>query len=198
MQFVDRAVRPRKAARALHPSPLMMLPLVTIAAAMSGGPTLNRRAMLGAAAAAFVATSPPAAAETPAVDFTTKSAFFGLAAPPVVGMLRYDELVEQARTGQIATLQIAVQHDTVIATDRMGHRFACMMRDEELPHLILDATGKDGSMPFEVLPMDEVRETHLHATSRRRTCTASAVASSRASDRWRFVTLPCAESCKGA
>ena len=176
----------------------MMLPLVTIAAAMSGGPTLNRRAMLGAAAAAFVATSPPAAAETPAVDFTTKSAFFGLAAPPVVGMLRYDELVEQARTGQIATLQIAVQHDTVIATDRMGHRFACMMRDEELPHLILDATGKDGSMPFEVLPMDKVRETHLHATSRRRTCTASAVASSRASDRWRFVTLPCAESCKGA
>jgi hypothetical protein len=114
------------------------------------------------------------------------------------GMLTYDELVEQARTGQIATLQIAVQHDTVIATDRVGHRFACMMRDEELPLLILDATGEDGSMPFEVLPMDEVRETHLHATSRRRTCTASAIASPRASDQRRFVILPCAESCKGA
>ena len=130
-------------------------------------PVLDRRGALTAAAAALVASVPKGAqasssgslsepVATP--DYAAKSSFFGLAAPPVQGMWSYEQLLAEARAGTIASVQIAVQHDCVVATTTQGHRFSCLLPDERFPDLLADAMSADGSMPFEVLPMDEMRE----------------------------------------
>lgn len=74
-------------------------------------------------------------------------------------MWSYDELLSEARAGGVASVQIAVQHDCVVAKDQKGHRYACLMPDEHLPQLILDAMKSDGSVPFDIIPLDQVRAT---------------------------------------
>ena len=54
-------------------------------------------------------------------------------------------------------MQIAVQHDHVIATTIQGHRLVLPLKDSKFPMLLADAMRSDGSMPFEVLPMDPFR-----------------------------------------
>lgn len=90
-------------------------------------------------------------------DPRTTSAFFGLAAPPIQGMWSYAELVEQAKAENLATIQTAVQHDCIVATTHEGMRFASMVADKTVPLLLIDCEKPDGSLPFEVLPIDENR-----------------------------------------
>ena len=93
-----------------------------------------------------------------AVDWAGHSSAFGMAPPPIQGILTYDEMLELAAAGEIATVQIAVQHDTVIATMRNGHRFASPIKDADFPWFVTDATRPDGTVPFEVLPIDPIRQ----------------------------------------
>lgn len=92
------------------------------------------------------------------VDWAGHSSAWGLAPPPIQGYLSYQELLELAADGQIATVQIAVQHDQVVATMRNGHRFASPIKDKDFPWFVADATRADGTVPFEVLPIDPVRQ----------------------------------------
>lgn len=90
-------------------------------------------------------------------DPRTTSSFFGLAAPPIQGIWSYDELVEQAKAENLATIQTAVQHDCIVATTHEGTRFASMVADKTVPLLLIDCEKPDGSLPFEMLPIDENR-----------------------------------------
>ena len=92
------------------------------------------------------------------VDWAGHSSAWGLAPPPIQGYLSYQELLELAADGQIATVQIAVQHDQVVATMRNGHRFASPIKDKDFPWFVADATRADGTVPFEVLPIDPMRQ----------------------------------------
>lgn len=133
------------------------------------GPELSfgRRGVLSAAASTLIPEAKPAkqdpgTPEVPATrpakqDFAAKSSFFGLAAPPIQAAWSYDELLREARSGTVATVQIAVQHDCVIAVTTSGHRYSCLLPDRKFPVLLADAMLPDGSMPFEVLPMDAMR-----------------------------------------
>jgi len=70
-------------------------------------------------------------------DPRTTSSFFGLAAPPIQGIWSYDELVEQAKAENLATIQTAVQHDCIVATTHEGTRFASMVADKTVPLLLI-------------------------------------------------------------
>jgi hypothetical protein len=90
-------------------------------------------------------------------DLTAKSSFFGLAAPPIQAIWSYEQLVQEARAGSIASVQIAVQHDCVIATSTSGQRYSTLLPDKRFPELLADVMLPDGSTPFEVLPLDAAR-----------------------------------------
>ena len=55
------------------------------------------------------------------------SSLFGLVPPPVAGTWSHQELVDAARGGGVASVQIAPQHDVVIAVTTSGRRYATPM-----------------------------------------------------------------------
>ena len=80
-----------------------------------------------------------------------------LAPRRIVSTVGYDDLVQMARRGEIATVQIAPQHDYVFATLRNdSSRVACALPDRLFPHLVADSMDANG-LPYEVLPLDSTR-----------------------------------------
>lgn len=144
--------------------PLCSLLVATVASLKAPAPPpVARRNLLTSVAAAAALTTAPAVTlasgkpEEELIDYAAKSSFFGLAAPPILATWTYDTLVEEARAGNLASVQIAVSHDCVIAITTEGHRYACLMPDAKLPVLVLDAMDAKGNVPFEVLPLDANR-----------------------------------------
>jgi ATP-dependent Zn protease len=82
---------------------------------------------------------------------------YGLVPPPIEKIISYDDLLENIKNKTIFSLQIAVQHDCVIATTKQGHRWACLVKDKNFPQLLLDVMDKNGNMPVYVLPQDPIR-----------------------------------------
>ena len=149
-----------------------LLSTTLLPAGQPKAPEVSRRGLLAAAA---VATANPGGASA--------SSFFGLAPEPITEIWSRETLLDHANQGHIANVQIAVQHDVVVATTKAGcvrsciarahlamqacsvcafftcgrQRFACMIKDDEFDHLLLDAMQSDGSMPFAVLPLDANR-----------------------------------------
>jgi hypothetical protein len=83
--------------------------------------------------------------------------FFGLSPPPIEKSISYDELVDQIKKDKIYTIQIAIQHNCVIATTKKGHRLACLIPDSQFSRLIKDSMTPDGKLPVYVLPIDPIR-----------------------------------------
>ena len=83
--------------------------------------------------------------------------FFGLVPPPIEKVITYEELIENIKNNTIFTIQIAVQHDCIIATTIENHRLACLIPDEKLDTLIIDSMQKNGNLPFYILPIDPIR-----------------------------------------
>jgi len=83
--------------------------------------------------------------------------FFWTSPPPIEAVITYDELLEKIKNNTIFSLQIAVQHDCIIATTIENHRLACLVPDEKMNDLILDTMQKNGNLPFYILPIDPVK-----------------------------------------
>tara|TARA_Y100000022_G_C13186485_1_gene345975 strand:+ start:243 stop:947 length:705 start_codon:yes stop_codon:yes gene_type:complete len=83
--------------------------------------------------------------------------FFGLVPPPIEKVITYDELIENIKNNTIFTIQIALQHDYIIATTIENHRLACLVSDKKINDLILDTMQKNGNLSFYILPMDPIR-----------------------------------------
>ena len=125
------------------------------AMALKPPPKLTRHQLL-LTTTALLAPSPLSADD--ATDPYTHSAFLGLAPPPIKGTWTEAELLGEARAGNVASVQLAVQHDVVVAVDRThGHRYACLIKDADLGRFLLDAVTPQGTLPFEVLPPAEWR-----------------------------------------
>lgn len=156
----------RKMMRAAFVSIVVFLGLLEVNAMKAPSRVQRRRSVVAAAAAALVAPPLPGEGATGAIatqaeeevsqagDWEGRSSAFGMAPPPIQGVLSYEELLDEAAQGRIATVQIAVQHDVVIATTPAGHRFSTYIKDTDFSLLLGDAMRADGSMPFEVLPMN--------------------------------------------
>lgn len=82
---------------------------------------------------------------------------FGLIPPPIETSITYSELVNRIQKKEIYTLQIAVQHNCIIATTKKGHRIACLIPDSLFTTLINDSFDKDGNLLVYILPIDPVR-----------------------------------------
>ena len=91
------------------------------------------------------------------IDYYAKWSFFGYIPPPIEKVLSYEELLEEIRNNNILTIQIAVQHDCVVATTIKGHRLSCLILDKNFPDLIKDSSNENGEVPFKVLPIDPVK-----------------------------------------
>ena len=83
--------------------------------------------------------------------------FFGLAPPPIEKDIKYNELLDLIKNYEIYTIQIAPQHNCVIATTKENHRLACYIKDKDFDKLLYDSLTCDNLLPFYVLPIDPIR-----------------------------------------
>ena len=84
--------------------------------------------------------------------------FFNLAPPPVKQVLNYDELLYKINNDQIVSIQIAVQHDCIIAISNEGYRYTAPIKDNDFNILISDSIRKNGNIPFEIKKIDIMRK----------------------------------------
>jgi len=83
--------------------------------------------------------------------------FFELTPPPIKKTIIKEELIQFINNNSIFSLQIAIQHNCVIATTKEGYRYACLISDNQFTKLVENYIGKGGQMPFYVLPIDPIR-----------------------------------------
>lgn len=113
---------------------------------------LTRRAVFWGGGSAFLPTRARAS-----VDPYAHWSFFGMAPPPIQRTVTYDELLHIIQRDRIRTVQIAVQHDCVIATTKTGHRLALMLRDRDVPLLLVDTLERE-HIPYTYLPIDVTKQ----------------------------------------
>lgn len=143
---------------------LTIFSLLPFSSAFSTSFKLNRRSLL--AAPALLIPKTLSADDTYHNSIIYKSdkidpyshwSFFGLAPPPIEKVLSYDELLNEIQNENIVSIQIAIQHNCVIATTIKGHRLSCLIPDSKFQQLLDDSKDKDGDLPFVVLPIDKIR-----------------------------------------
>ena len=91
------------------------------------------------------------------IDWYAQWTFFGIAPPPIEKVLTYEQLIQEIKNNNIVSVEIAVQHDCVVATTNIGHRWSCLIRDKDFPKLLEDSKDDDGNLPFIVLPIDPIK-----------------------------------------
>ena len=92
------------------------------------------------------------------IDLLSRWSFFGLVPPPIERKITYNELLEEIKNNKIKSIQIAVQHDCVIATNNEGHRLSLLLPDKLFENLIMDSIDKKGNQLVEVLPIDPIKQ----------------------------------------
>lgn len=92
------------------------------------------------------------------VDPYSHWSFYGITPPPIKKVLSYQQLLEEIHNNTIYTIQIAPQHNSIIATNYQGYRYACQVKDKNFDKLIQDSFDENNNLPFIVLPIDENRQ----------------------------------------
>lgn len=106
----------------------------------------------------LISSVPPNAPEPNSpIDWYAHWSFFGLAPPPIEERVTYENLVKMSQNNEIYSIQIATQHDCLIATTNIGHRLALLIKDEDVPLFITDVMNRD-KIPFKILPLDVSRK----------------------------------------
>lgn len=90
-------------------------------------------------------------------DWYSHWSFFNLAPPPIEKEVNYDALLSMVEQNKIKTVQIAPQHDCLVATTTEGHRVSLLINDEDVELFLVDSM-KDDKLPFEVLPIDSTKQ----------------------------------------
>lgn len=78
--------------------------------------------------------------------------------PPIEKSITKEELVKEIDKNNIISLQIAVQHDCVIATTIKNHRLSVLIKDKDFDNFVNQFRDKDNSLPFTVIPIDKNRQ----------------------------------------
>lgn len=87
---------------------------------------------------------------------------YGIIPPPIKKVLSYQELLQKIHNNSILSIQIAPQHNSIIATNFQGYRYACQVNDKKFDKLIKDSLDKNENLPFIVLPIDKNRQKLRH------------------------------------
>ena len=91
------------------------------------------------------------------IDHYAHWSIYGLV-PPIEKCVSKQELTDQINMNNIISLQIAVQHDTVVATTLQNHRWSCFIKDKEFDEYVEQFRQEDKSLPFTVLPIDKNKQ----------------------------------------
>ena len=92
------------------------------------------------------------------IDYYSHWSVYGLAPPPIEKSITKEELIKEINKKNIIALQIAVQHDCVIATTIANHRLSILIKDNEFDTFINQFRYEDNSLPFTVIPIDQNRQ----------------------------------------
>ena len=92
------------------------------------------------------------------IDYYAHWSVYGLVPPPIEKSLTKEELIKEINNENIISLQIAVQHDCVIATTKANHRLSVLIKDKDFDNFVNQFRNKDNSLPFIVIPIDKNRQ----------------------------------------
>jgi len=96
------------------------------------------------------------------VDYYAHWSVYGLVPPPIEKSITQEELISEIENNDIISLQIAVQHDCVIATTIKNHRLSCLIKDKDFNTFVDQFKDSDNSLPFTVIPIDENKQKLRH------------------------------------
>lgn len=89
-------------------------------------------------------------------DQYSRWSFFNLVPPPIVSTINTTQLYNMINNSQISSLQIATQHDTLIITDKINHRYSLTIKDKTINQLFIDLKHNNSSI--NILPIDIHRQ----------------------------------------
>ena len=92
------------------------------------------------------------------IDYYAHWSIYGFVPPPIEKVVSTQELTDQINMNNIISLQIAVQHDTVIATTLQNHRWSCFIKDKDFYEFVEQFRQQDNSLPFTVIPLDKNKQ----------------------------------------
>tara|TARA_B100001093_G_C26796581_1_gene1001374 strand:+ start:757 stop:1317 length:561 start_codon:yes stop_codon:yes gene_type:complete len=91
------------------------------------------------------------------IDYYGHWSFYGLIPPPIEKTISLNELKEEIIKENILSLQIAPQHDCIIATTIKNHRYSCLIKDKDFNYFLKEEESKN-LLNFQVLPIDKNRQ----------------------------------------
>jgi len=95
-------------------------------------------------------------AKTKNIDYYAHWSVYGLVPPPIEKSITKEELVKEIDKNNIISLQIAVQHDCVIATTIKNHRLSVLIKDKDFDNFVNQFRDKDNSLPFTLIPIIKI------------------------------------------
>lgn len=91
------------------------------------------------------------------IDNYAHWSIYGIIPPPIEKTILYPELVDSIKNGTIKYIEIAVQHDCIVATTNNNHRWSCLVKDRDIPQLIEETRKRDGSEGVEIIPTQQYK-----------------------------------------
>tara|TARA_B100002019_G_C21167273_1_gene546528 strand:- start:189 stop:758 length:570 start_codon:yes stop_codon:yes gene_type:complete len=87
------------------------------------------------------------------IDEYAHWSIYGLIPPPIEKSITYNELINEIYNKNIIKLQQAPQHDCVVATTTIGHRWACLIKDNDIENINKEL--KLISNNLQILPIEQ-------------------------------------------
>lgn len=95
-------------------------------------PSLHRRDFLSSTNIAIPFFSPKNITK---IDEYSHWSVYGLVPPPIEKAITYNELINEIKNKNIIKIQQSPQHDCVVATTTIGHRWACLIKDSDIENV---------------------------------------------------------------
>lgn len=92
------------------------------------------------------------------IDYYAHWSIYGIIPPPIEKSITKRELINEIDRENIISLQIAVQHDCVIATTIKNHRLSVFIKDKDFNNFVEQFRDIDNNLPFTVIPIDKNRQ----------------------------------------
>jgi len=78
----------------------------------------------------------------------------GIVPPPIEKTITYSELVDSINNNTVQYIEIAIQHDCIVATTINNHRWSCLVKDKDIPLLIEVTKHSNGDQGVIIVPTD--------------------------------------------
>ena len=88
------------------------------------------------------------------VDHYAHWSIYGTVPPPIEKTITYSELVDSINNNTVQYIEIAIQHDCIVATTLNNHRWSCLVKDKDIPLLIEDTKHSNGDQGVIIIPTD--------------------------------------------